>query len=154
MTKQRPVRKETDFLCQYGPEGFNRPPMQVGKCSQALGVFLIFIFLSVPCHAEVLTASYYDLASLKAEGTYKYSKGVMANGQRFSDVRLTAACNIFPLNSWLRITSIENGKSVIVKNTDRIGKRFATTRIDLSKKAFLNLADGHLEICIVLNIRE
>jgi hypothetical protein len=41
MNNQRPVIKETDFLCKNDPEGFNRPPSQDGKCSQALGVLFI-----------------------------------------------------------------------------------------------------------------
>lgn len=41
----------------------------------------------------------------------------------------------------LRVTNIKSGKSVIVRTTDRIGKRFAKIRIDLSKRAFSKIAN-------------
>lgn len=88
-----------------------------------------------------LTASYYSIASLKKEGTYAYSHGQMANGHYFKDDNLTCAIRLFPLGSVLRITNRANGKSVTVVVTDRISKRFATTRIDLSKRAFSQIAD-------------
>ena len=88
-----------------------------------------------------LLASYYSVNSLKREGTWKHSKGVMANGKQFNDNNLTCATRLFSLGSMLRITNLENGKSVVVEVTDRIGKRFAQTRIDLSKLAFSRIAD-------------
>jgi len=88
-----------------------------------------------------LTASWYSVASLKKEGTYKYSKGVMANGKKFKEEAFTSATRIFPLNSTLKVTNIDSGVDVRVKVTDRIGKRFATKRIDLSKAAFAQIAE-------------
>lgn len=87
-----------------------------------------------------LTASWYSIESLKQEGTYKHSKGVMANGQLFSDYGFTCANNLYPLGAILRVTAIDSGKSVIVKTTDRIGKRFGKTRVDLSITAMEALA--------------
>jgi rare lipoprotein A len=88
-----------------------------------------------------LIASWYSTASLKAEGTYSYSKGRMANGQQFSDNNLTCATRLYPLGTILVVTNVDNGKSVTVKVTDRISKRFAQTRIDLSRRAFSEIAD-------------
>jgi rare lipoprotein A len=82
-----------------------------------------------------LIASWYSIQSLKNEGTWKHSKGVMANGKHFSDSGLTAACRLYPLGSRVMVTNVANGKTVCVTITDRIGKRFAKTRIDLSKGA-------------------
>jgi rare lipoprotein A len=45
------------------------------------------------------------------------------------------------LGTHLVVKNIKNGKEVIVVVTDRIGKRFARTRIDLSKGAFEKIAD-------------
>ena len=84
-------------------------------------------------------ASWYSIASLKKEGTYKYSKGVMANGKIFSDNGYTCATRLYPLGTYLYVTNIKSNKTVKVKVTDRIGKRFAKTRIDLSKLAFSKL---------------
>lgn len=85
--------------------------------------------------AEEFTASWYSVASLKAEGTYKYSKGIMANGKEFKDDNFTCATRMFPLGTILRICSLSNSKSILVVVTDKIGKRFATKRIDLSRSA-------------------
>ena len=90
--------------------------------------------------AQELTASWYSVESLKKEGTWKYSKGVMANGEIFKDERLTCATRLWPLNTYVRITSLETNESIIVKITDRIGKRFAKTRIDLSISAFKRIS--------------
>ena len=87
-----------------------------------------------------LQASWYSRESLVKEGTYKITKGVTANGEHFNENNLTCACRLFPLHSYLRVTECKTGRTVIVKVTDRIGKRFAKTRIDLSPKAFAILA--------------
>lgn len=86
--------------------------------------------------AERLIASWYSRASLIKEGTWKDGKEKrMANGKHFSDSGLTAACRLYPLGSRVMVTNVANGKTVCVTITDRIGKRFAKTRIDLSKGA-------------------
>lgn len=90
---------------------------------------------------RVIVASWYSIASLKKEGTWKRTKGVMANGELFSDTALTCSTRLYPLDSVLRVTSILSGRSVFVRVTDRIGKRFANTRIDLSQGAFSEIAD-------------
>ena len=88
-----------------------------------------------------LKASWYSVDSLKREGTYKHSKGVMANGHIFSDSGYTCATRLFPLGVVLRVTNSISKSFVYVKVTDRIGKRFGKTRIDLSKSAFERLAN-------------
>ncbi len=88
-----------------------------------------------------LKASWYSTDSLKKEGTWSYSNGIMANGQRFNDKALTCACRLYPLGTKLKITNLKNGQSVIVTVTDRIGKRFANSRIDLSQGAFSRIAN-------------
>ncbi len=88
----------------------------------------------------ILTASWYSTQSLKQEGTYEYSKGRMTNGAMFNDRDFTCANRLYPLDTVLRVTAINSGKSVIVRTTDRIGKRFAKTRIDLSISAMEALA--------------
>jgi len=102
----------------------------------------IFLFIEVANGESItLIASWYSIESLKKEGTYKYSKGVMANGEEFDDNNLTCATRLFPLGVYLRITSLETNRQVIVKVTDRISKRLGKTRIDLSKRAFMQIAN-------------
>lgn len=115
---------------------------------RTITVFLILLLCQIPniknCTAsqsKILLASFYSVASLKAEGTYKTSKGVMANGKLFNELDTTCACNLYPIGTTLRVTVLDTGKSVVVKVTDRIGKRFAKTRIDLSKLAFSRIAE-------------
>jgi rare lipoprotein A len=92
--------------------------------------------------AERLIASWYSRASLIKEGTWKDGKEKrMANGKHFSDSGLTAACRLYPLGSRVMVTNITNGKTICVTITDRIGKRFAQTRIDLSQYAFSRIAN-------------
>lgn len=102
-------------------------------------IAILLIMLATQAQAEI-RASWYSEQSLKREGTWKTSKGIQANGQPFNENALTAACRMYPLGARIRVTNIKNGKSVVVKVTDRIGKRFATSRIDLSKAAFQKIA--------------
>jgi rare lipoprotein A len=59
----------------------------------------------------------------------------MANGQRFDRHKLTAAYWYLPLGSVIRVTNLENGKSITVTVTDR-GPNFRLHRVlDLSEAA-------------------
>jgi len=116
------------------------------------GFFIIFFMASttLTCQSfgaslsgggsQLLLASYYSVQSLKDEGTYAYSKGIMANGRQFSDNGLTAACNSYPLGTKVKVTRTDNKASVVVLVTDRTAKRFTGKRIDLSAGAFAKLA--------------
>jgi len=57
-----------------------------------------------------------------------------ANGEIFSQEKLTCASNLYPLGTWLRITHAKNGKSVIVKVNDRMHPRMKRM-VDLTKLA-------------------
>ena len=101
---------------------------------------VMFISSCNLCHAQELTASWYSVASLKQEGTWSYSHGKMANGQKFKDNGFTCATRLYPLGTRLCVSSSVNHKQVCVIVTDRIGRRFATQRIDLSKEAFSKIS--------------
>ncbi len=70
-----------------------------------------------------------------------YSKSLdgtkTATGETFYQVRLTAASNSFPLNTWVRVTNLRNEKSVIVRVNDRMSKGMAKKGrvVDLSRTA-------------------
>ena len=57
-----------------------------------------------------------------------------ASGEIFSQQKFTAACNVLPLGTWIKVTNLRNGKSVIVKTNDRLNARM-TRVVDLSKAA-------------------
>ncbi len=65
----------------------------------------------------------------------------MANGQKFKEEEFTCATRLYPLGTTLLVKSLHTEKSVKVRVTDRISKRFGRTRIDLSKAAFMQIAD-------------
>ena len=43
-----------------------------------------------------------------------------ANGEIFSQEKLTAACNVLPLGTWIQVTNLKNGKIIVVKTNDRL----------------------------------
>lgn len=65
-----------------------------------------------------------------------YSKSMhgrrMSDGTRYHKDSLTCAHRRYPLGTMLKVTNIKNGKSVVVKVTDRCGSRIM---IDLSYAA-------------------
>jgi rare lipoprotein A len=73
----------------------------------------------------------YGTASFYAN---KFNGRRTANGDIFSQQKLTAASNTLPLNTWVRVTNLRNKKSVFVRITDRMHWRNKRL-IDLSKAA-------------------
>jgi rare lipoprotein A len=64
----------------------------------------------------------------------KFNGRETANGEIFSQKKMTAACNVLPLGTWLKVTNLRNGKSVIVKTNDRLHPRMKRI-VDLSRGA-------------------
>lgn len=50
----------------------------------------------------------------------KFEGGLTATGEVFHHSDLTAASNMFALNSWVKVTNILTGKSIIVRINDRM----------------------------------
>ena len=71
------------------------------------------------------TASYYS-NSFNGKKT--------ANGETFSQKKMTAACNVLPLGTWIRVTNLRNGRSVLVRTNDRLHTRMKRV-VDLSRSA-------------------
>lgn len=81
----------------------------------------------------------YGLASYYAD---KFEGRLTANGEIFRHDKFTAACNVFPLGTRLKITNLRNRKSVIVRTNDRLHPN--TKRIvDLTKAAASKLGFIH-----------
>ena len=64
----------------------------------------------------------------------KFNGRKTASGEKFSQKKLTAACNQLPLGTRIKVTNIKNGKSVIVKINDRLHPKMKRI-VDLSKAA-------------------
>ncbi len=71
------------------------------------------------------TASYYS---------NKFHGRRTASGETFSQQKLTAACNVLPLGTWIRVTNLRNNRTVLVKVNDRLHHRMKRA-IDLSRQA-------------------
>lgn len=57
-----------------------------------------------------------------------------SNGQIFNQSRYTCACNMLPLGTWVNVTNVKNGRSVVVQVNDRLHPRMRRVA-DLSKSA-------------------
>lgn len=107
------------------------------KRSCAYLILCFFIAASIPAcapyHAGKRPLHY------KAQGKASwYGPGFAgrktANGERFDPSKLTAAHRTLPFNTTVKVTNVENGKSVIVRINDR-GPFIRGRIIDLSKVA-------------------
>lgn len=101
----------------------------------------IFLMLIGIASAEEGIASWYSVES---------SGKITANGERYNESLLTCASMSHKFNTLLRVTNIENGKSVIVRVNDRgnFKKKYGRI-IDLTPRAFSaigNLKQGILKV--------
>ena len=64
----------------------------------------------------------------------KFNGRRTANGEIFSQKKLTCACNVLPLGTWIKVTNLRNKKTVIVKVNDRIHPKMKRV-VDLSRAA-------------------
>lgn len=78
-----------------------------------------------------ISKTIYGQASFYAN---KFHNRTTANGEKFSQDKMTAACNVLPLGTWIQVTNLNNGKKVIVRTNDRLHPN--TRRlIDLTRTA-------------------
>ena len=89
-------------------------------------------------HVLYGTASYY---------ANKFEGRETANGEIFSQKKMTAACNVLPLGTWIRVTNLHNGRTVVVKVNDRLHFRMKRV-VDLSRAAAnqLHHMDGLIRV--------
>ncbi len=113
---------------------------------QLLLVLASVIFFNHPLYAQdtvkpakAKTAStkrvLYGLASFYHN---KFIGRKTANGEIFSQNKLTCACNVLPLGTWIKVTNMRNGRTVVVKTNDRLHPRMKRI-IDLTKAAAIKL---------------
>lgn len=77
----------------------------------------------------------YGMASFYAN---KFNGRKTALGEIFSQNKFTCACNVLPLGTWIRVTNLHNGKTVVVKTNDRLHPKMKRI-IDLSRAAATKL---------------
>ena len=83
----------------------------------------------VPSSEKIGLASWYG---------EKFHGRKTANGDIFSQKKMTCASNHYPLGTWLRITNTRNGKTVIVQVNDRMHPKMKRV-VDLSKAAAIEI---------------
>ena len=101
---------------------------------------IILLLVAGTASAEIGKASFY---------TVKSSGLVTANGERYNEDAFTCASMSHKFNTLLRVTNIENGKSVVVRVTDRGEFKKYGRIIDLTPRAFSaigNLKQGILKV--------
>ena len=109
----------------------------------ALTLAALIVLASCACklwgEVKVGKASYYSVKSCRREGT----SGIMANGQPLDDEKLTCAMWGPKFGTVVKVTNLDNGKSVTVVCKDR-GPGTKAWRsgvlIDLSVRAFRSIA--------------
>ena len=106
--------------------------------------FVNQLFLSSKLYKKSAHASYYH---------DKFNGRKTSSGTRFSNNSYTAAHRKLPFGTRLKITNEDNGKSVVVKVTDR-GPFTKGRDIDLTSRAFKEIAskrnDGSMIVTIEL----
>jgi rare lipoprotein A len=90
----------------------------------------IIIAMCIWCVLTSFKATYYSDT---------FQGKVMRSGAIYDMNKLTCASNTHKIGTKLKVTNLENGKSVIVKVADTGG--FKKVSIDLSKKAFSKIAE-------------
>ena len=76
-----------------------------------------------------------------------------ANGEVYDMYGITAAHKEFPLNTWARVTNLDNDKSIILRINDRgpyVGKRILDCSYGAAKKLdFLDKGTANVKINII-----
>jgi rare lipoprotein A len=99
-----------------------------------LAIFIMALPACAPYHGGVAQPVHYKatgLASWYGPGFYGRKT---ASGERFSAKAMTAAHKTLPFGTTVKVTNVDNGKSVVVRINDR-GPFVKGRLIDLSKSA-------------------
>ncbi|MEO6683489.1 MAG: septal ring lytic transglycosylase RlpA family protein [Ginsengibacter sp.] len=123
--------------------------MNVSKILKKIVILPLFLmaFVIGPAHAQKTNTSKskkqlsfpspqnliikYGVASYYAA---KFHGRKTASGETYRNELATAACNVLPLNTWVRITNLTNNVSIVAKINDRLHPKNKRL-IDLSKSA-------------------
>lgn len=103
-------------------------------------IFFVFFVLPLPSNAQTketvnkdkpkkTSRVFYGQASFYAN---KFNGRRTASGETFDQKKLTCACNVLPLGTWIKVTNLRNKRSVIVKINDRIHPKMKRI-VDLSR---------------------
>jgi rare lipoprotein A len=74
---------------------------------------------------------YYGVASYYAD---KFTGRQTATGDSYSHKGYTAACNVLPLGTWIRVTNLKNDRAIILRVNDRLHAK-NNRLVDLTRSA-------------------
>src|SRR5678810_963769 len=101
-----------------------------------LVAFIFFIYKMTAKDNSLASSKKYPYVLYGTASYYggKFNGRKAANGEVFNQNKLTAACNVLPLGTWIKVTNLRNGRFVTVKVIDRLHVRMKRV-VDLSKSA-------------------
>ena len=108
----------------------------------------IFSFITVMLYSQKVDSNKVYTASYYAYNTTRYT----ASGQKFNNYGLTAAHKTLPFGTKVKVTNVNNGKSVVVTVNDRgpfkrtPDFKYYSRVLDLAKGAFLKIASARTGI--------
>ena len=103
----------------------------------------IFSFITIMLYSQKVDSNKIYTASYYAYNTTRYT----ASGQKFNNYGLTAAHKTLPFGTKVKVTNVNNGKSVVVVVNDRgpykksLDFKYYTRVLDLAKGAYLKISD-------------
>jgi rare lipoprotein A len=111
-------------------------------------LFIVLLLMSIFCanYAQKHDGNTYTISKKRIENKSSVKYGVAsfyarkfqgrqtADGEIYDASKFTAACNVLPLHTWIKVTNIVDSENVIVKINDRMRKRNKRL-IDLSNAA-------------------
>jgi rare lipoprotein A len=80
---------------------------------------------------SLVKRTYFGQASFYSN---KFNGRETANGEIFSQSKMTCACNVLAMGTWIKVTNLRNDKSFIVKVNDRLHPSMKRI-VDLSSAA-------------------
>ena len=104
----------------------------------------IFSFITIMLYSQKVDSNKIYTASYYAYNTTRYT----ASGQKFNNYGLTAAHKTLPFGTKVKVTNVNNGKSVVVTVNDRgpfkrtPDFKYYYRVLDLAKGAFLKIASA------------
>jgi rare lipoprotein A len=113
-------------------------PVKVRRTFAAwMSLLLIGMLLGLSCARLEQSPAKQGLPTMTGVASYygdEFRGRVTASGERYDPAKLTAAHRSYPLGTRVRVTNLDNGRSVVVRINDR-GPYRAGRAIDLSARA-------------------
>lgn len=106
-------------------------------------IIILFLVLAVSISAysrQGIDSTKWNLDTLYGVASFygqHFDSSRTATGELYLHSKLTAASNHYKLNTWVRVTNLRNGRSVVVRINDRMHKKMEAKGrvIDLSRSA-------------------